>query len=122
MRSMASAALRTITVTLGGPSSSDELAALRDRIVALVVREGAEVALCDVSGLRADAVGVEALGLLQLAARRGGWQLRLLNPSRELLELIAFMGLSGSLPVVQEITAAPAARRAGTGARRRGRR
>ena len=56
------------------------------------------VALCDVSGVDPDAVTVDALARLQLAARRHGCQVRLLHPSRELLELLAFMGLTDVLP------------------------
>ena len=45
------------------------------------------------SGVEPDAVVVDALARLQLAARRTGCQVRLRNASRELLELVAFMGL-----------------------------
>jgi ABC-type transporter Mla MlaB component len=89
---------RTITVALGGELDREGLLAARARIAGLVGIEGADVALCDVAGLRADAVAVESLGLLQLTGRREGWQVRLLNPSRDLLELIAFMGLADVLP------------------------
>ena len=44
-------------------------------------------------GVDADAVTVDALARLQLAARRHGCQVRLRNASSELLELVAFMGL-----------------------------
>ena len=41
---------------------------------------------------------VDALARLQLAARRHGCQVRLRHASTELLELVAFMGLSDVLP------------------------
>jgi hypothetical protein len=41
---------------------------------------------------------VEALARLQLVARRIGCQVRLRGASGELLELVAFMGLSDVLP------------------------
>ncbi len=51
----------------------------------------------DVSGLRADAATVDALARLALRLRRRGYQIRLRHPSRELLELIEFIGLSDTL-------------------------
>ena len=54
----------------------------------------ATVVPCDVRSLRADAATVDALARLQLAALRSGCRIGLCNASPELLELIAFMGLS----------------------------
>jgi anti-anti-sigma regulatory factor len=47
----------------------------------------------NVAGLPPDAVTVDALARLQLAARRHGCRVRLANASPELRELVAFMGL-----------------------------
>ena len=58
---------------------------------------GADVARCDVRSIDVDAVTVDALARLQLAARRHGCQVRLRHASSELLELVAFMGLSDVL-------------------------
>ena len=55
------------------------------------------MAFCDVAGIEPDAVTVDALARLQLAARRYGCQVRLRGASRELLELVAFMGLADVL-------------------------
>jgi hypothetical protein len=52
---------------------------------------------CDVAGVEPDAVTVDALARLQLAARRIGCQVRLQNASAELRQLIAFMGLHNVL-------------------------
>ena len=49
---------------------------------------------CDVRRLRADAVTVNALARLQFHALRNGFRISLRNASPELLELIAFMGLT----------------------------
>jgi hypothetical protein len=49
---------------------------------------------CDVRGLEPDAATVDALARLELAARRHECRLRLCNAAPELLELIAFMGLT----------------------------
>jgi hypothetical protein len=54
--------------------------------------------LCDVSGAEPDAATVDALARLQLVARRGGRELRLVHASAELLRLVAFMGLAEVLP------------------------
>jgi ABC-type transporter Mla MlaB component len=56
------------------------------------------ILLCDVSDVGADAVVVDALARLQLAARRNGCEIRLCRASSELRELVAFMGLANVLP------------------------
>jgi hypothetical protein len=67
-------------------------------VCALLASNGADVAFFDVSGVQPDAVTVDALARLQLAARRSRCQVRLRNASTELLELVAFMGLEDVLP------------------------
>ena len=52
----------------------------------------------EVNGVEPDAVTVDALARLQLAAQRHSCQVRLRDASPELLELVAFMGLSDVLP------------------------
>jgi hypothetical protein len=52
----------------------------------------------DAGGLDADAVTLDLLARLQLTARRCGFELRLRGSSPELRELIAFAGLSATLP------------------------
>lgn len=54
---------------------------------------------CDARGLPADAVVVDRLARLALAARQWGGELELWRASRELRELIAFMGLEEVLRV-----------------------
>jgi hypothetical protein len=51
-----------------------------------------------VGGVDPDAVTVEALARLQLAARRHGCRVRLRNASPGLRDLVAFMGLRDVLP------------------------
>jgi ABC-type transporter Mla MlaB component len=84
---------RTLSFAVRGPISRDDLSGLNDRVCALLERSGADVAYCDVSGVEPDAVVVDAICRLQLAARRHGCQVRLRNASGELLDLVAFMGL-----------------------------
>ena len=80
-----------------GPIARDDLPGLCDRVCALLEQNGAGVALCDVSGVGVDAVTVDALARLQLGARRHGCRVRLQHASSELLELVAFMGLTDVL-------------------------
>ena len=54
--------------------------------------------MCDVEGVAADAVTVDALARLQLAAGGYGCQVRLRNASDDLRGLLAFMGLPDVLP------------------------
>ena len=86
------------TFTVHGPITRADLPGLCDRVCALLERGTAGVAFCDVSSVQADAVTVDALARLQLAAHRHGCQVRLRNASDELLELLGFMGLLDVLP------------------------
>ena len=89
---------RTFTFSIHGPIARDDLPGLCARVCALLEASAAPVGLCDVRTVDVDAVTVDALARLQLAARRRGCRIRLRNASRELLELVAFMGLSEVLP------------------------
>ena len=95
---MAVGASQAIAFAVRGPIARADLPRLCERICALLEASGAAVALCDVSGVEPDAVTVDALARLQRAARRHGCQVRLRGASRELLELVAFMGLADVLP------------------------
>ena len=81
-----------------GPIAREDLPGLCDRVCALLRDSGTDLARCNVGGVDVDAVTVDALARLQLAARRQGCQVRLRNASPELLELVDFMGLSDVLP------------------------
>jgi ABC-type transporter Mla MlaB component len=87
----------TISFAIAGPIERSDLPGLFSRVCKLL-GSGATLALCDVSEAAADAVTVDALARLQLAARRSGCQVRLLNASPELRTLVAFMGLRDVLP------------------------
>jgi ABC-type transporter Mla MlaB component len=95
---MTASAPDTIAFAIEGPIARADLPGLCVRVCAILERSGAGVALCDVCGVNVDAVTVDALARLQLAARRHGCQVRLLNPSNELRDLVAFMGLRDVLP------------------------
>ena len=87
----------TLQFAIRGPIARDDLAGLYDRVCALFARDRPAVALCECATVGADAVTVDALARLQLAAKRAGCQVRLRRASRELASLVALMGLSDVL-------------------------
>jgi ABC-type transporter Mla MlaB component len=95
---MGAPAPQTVDFAIRGPIARADLPGLCDRVCALLGESGAGVVLCDVRGVEPDAVTVDALARLQLAARRYACRVRLRHASDELLELVAFMGLSEVLP------------------------
>lgn len=74
-----------------------DLPGLCDRVSMLLAASRATTAICEVGSVQADAVTVEALARLQLAAARYGCRIRLQHASRELLDLVDFMGLQDVL-------------------------
>jgi hypothetical protein len=88
----------TIAFAVRGPIAQSDLPGLCERVCTLFETSGGAVVLCDVRGVDADAVTVDALARLQLAARRHGCRVRLGNASGDLVELVAFMGLTDVLP------------------------
>ena len=95
---MAAPAQPTVALAIRGPITRADLPGLCDRVCALLDSSAAGVALCDVRGIDPDAVTIDALARLQLAAKRHACQVRLRGASDELLELLAFMGLRDVLP------------------------
>jgi ABC-type transporter Mla MlaB component len=83
--------------SIHGPISRTDLPGLCERVCALLRERAAAVVVCEVGTVEPDAVTVDALARLQLAARRSGCGIRLRSASRELLELVAFMGLEDVL-------------------------
>jgi hypothetical protein len=55
--------------------------------------------LCDVRALAPDALTIDVLARLQLAARRAGQEVALRGASLELLELLELFGVTGVLRV-----------------------
>jgi ABC-type transporter Mla MlaB component len=95
---MTASAPRTIAFAIEGRIARADLPGLCSRVCTLLSAGAAEVALCDVQGVDVDAVTVDALARLQLAAKRHGCRVRLRNASTDLRELVALMGLSDVLP------------------------
>lgn len=88
----------TVAFRIRGPIERDDLPGLCERVCALLREHGPGVVRCDVRDVRPDAVTVDALARLQLAARRLGCRVHLCNASPELSDLVAFMGLDDVLP------------------------
>ncbi len=90
--------MASLVFAIEGPIARADLPGLCDRVCGLLEQKRPDVAYCDVGGIVPDAVTVDALARRQLAARRNESQVRLRNPTAELLELVAFMGLTDVLP------------------------
>ena len=88
----------TTTFAVWGPIARDDLPGLCDRVGALLRSCDAQTVFCDVDRVEPDAVTVEALARLQLAAHRTGCRVRFRNASPELIELVELMGLTDVLP------------------------
>jgi ABC-type transporter Mla MlaB component len=95
---MAAPVPQTIAFAIRGPIERTDLPGLCDRVCALLELSGAGIAVCDVRGVEPNAVTADALARLQLAARRRDCRVRLRSASADLLDLLAFMGLSDVLP------------------------
>jgi ABC-type transporter Mla MlaB component len=111
-------AIRTLHITVRGPIERADLPGLSERMCALFAGHPGSVVRCEVTGVPAAAVTVEALARLQLVARRHGCRVVLRHASGELRGLVALMGLTDVLPEdPRHTTSFPAGvggRRAGT--------
>jgi len=83
-----------VAFAIRGPIERADLPGLCDRVCALLPERGSSVIRCDVAGVEPDAVTVDALARLQLAARRRNCEVRLRNASDPLLRLVELMGLT----------------------------
>jgi ABC-type transporter Mla MlaB component len=90
---MAASRPQTVTLAISGPLERAALPGLLARAHALLDGGCVEVLCCDVSLLAADAVAIDALARLALAARRSGCRMRVRGACAELRDLVAFVGL-----------------------------
>lgn len=95
---MATPGPQSVTFAIRGPISRADLPGLCARVCGLLEENTADVVACDVRGVEPDAVTVDALARLQLAAQRHGCQVRLCSTSHALRDLVSFMGLADVLP------------------------
>jgi ABC-type transporter Mla MlaB component len=91
----------TVAFAIRGPITRADLPGLCDRVCNLLTRSGSSV-VCDVAGIEPDAVAVDALARLQLAAQRRGCRVRLCGATDGLLALVELMGLTHVLPCPDE--------------------
>jgi ABC-type transporter Mla MlaB component len=80
-------------LVIDGPIAAADVPRLCDRLLAVLRASDAEVVVCDVGTLAADATTIEALARLQLTARRLGRRIRLQRTSCDLDRLLEFAGL-----------------------------
>ena len=90
---MSAPAQETVAFAIRAPLTRADLPGLCERVCGLLPKSSGGIAFCDVTGVAADCVAVDALARLQLAACRRCCTVRLRNASDELLELVEFMGL-----------------------------
>jgi ABC-type transporter Mla MlaB component len=84
----------------GGPIARDEIQDVCERARALLEGREEDPVVCQVGALDPDAVTIDVLARVQLAARRQGRRIELEGVSSELLELLVFAGLVEVLPLV----------------------
>jgi hypothetical protein len=82
---------------LPGPIAVGEATDLCQRLRVVLESTDAALLVCDVRGLPADVVTVDALARLQLTARRLGRRIELRSQTPELGRLLAFVGLADVL-------------------------
>jgi ABC-type transporter Mla MlaB component len=97
-------------LVIRGPLERSDLPGLYQRACAALAACPGELLVCDVRGVSADAVAVEALARLALGARRHRCRVELRGSSRELDGLIELAGLQA----VFRPRTPTAGRRAGT--------
>ena len=96
---MPSARPTTVDFAVAGPIARADVPAICGHVAALLEATGADVALCDVAALPADAAAVDALARIQLSARRMGRRLEVRGAADDLLALLAFVGVAGALGI-----------------------
>jgi ABC-type transporter Mla MlaB component len=85
-------------LAIRGPLARDDLPGLYARACALLAQAPGGTVRCDVTGIAPDAVAVEALARLQLAARGNGQGVVLVGASANLLAVVDLVGLGAALP------------------------
>ncbi|HYZ80787.1 MAG TPA: STAS domain-containing protein [Solirubrobacteraceae bacterium] len=83
----------TLRISIRAPLTRDDLPGLYQRVCRLLDQAHARTIRCDIGDIPVDAVAIDALARLQLAARRRGAVLELLGASADLRDLLAFTGL-----------------------------
>jgi ABC-type transporter Mla MlaB component len=90
---MAAPAQRSVSIAIRAPLRREDLPGLFERACALLGSGLSDELRCEVTGVDADVVAVDALARLALAARRSRCSVRLCGASPQLRALVAFAGL-----------------------------
>ncbi|HLB22264.1 MAG TPA: STAS domain-containing protein [Solirubrobacteraceae bacterium] len=90
---MAASSQRSVSIEIRAPLRREDLPGLFERTRVLLAQCAAGELRCEVAGVDADGVAVDALARLALTARRRRCSVLLCGASQELLELVALVGL-----------------------------
>ena len=92
----------TVVFIISGRIDPEDITRLCGYVCEHIQRTDPMRVVCDLGNVVAsDAVAVDALARLQLAARRRGCKVKLRNASRQLLSLLSLMGLDEIVPVAE---------------------
>jgi ABC-type transporter Mla MlaB component len=94
---MAASAQRSVSIAIRAPLRREDLPGLFGRTCALLAASASDELRCEVAGIDVDAVAVDALARLALAARRSHCLVRLCGASQDLRMLVEFAGLEDVL-------------------------
>lgn len=86
-----------IAMAIWGPIAREDLPGLCDRVCRLLCDAKPTLVRCDVRGVEPDAVMVDALARLQLAAKRHECRMLLIGAGAPLRDLVELMGLADVL-------------------------
>jgi ABC-type transporter Mla MlaB component len=95
---MPGSAQRSATLVIRAPLEREDLPGLFARTCALLAAQAPELLHVEVGEIAPDAVAVDALARLALAARREGCSVLLRGASPQLLLLVELIGLAETLP------------------------
>lgn len=87
----------TISFVVRGPIARPDLPGLCDRLRDQIAQQNATHVVCEITGLDADAIAVDALARLRLEACRCRCSVSVEGGSEDLQDLIAFVGLRAVL-------------------------
>jgi ABC-type transporter Mla MlaB component len=95
---MSGSAQRSASLAIRAPLRREDLPGLFERTCELLAAQAPELLLVEVAEIAPDAVAVDALARLALAARRHGCSVLLRGAPPQLLLLVEFIGLAEALP------------------------
>ncbi len=88
-----------VEFSVDGPIARSHVAGLVAALCEVLENTDASTVICELQGVQANAVALDALARLRLLAARHGCGMKLRGASEGLLELIAFAGLDDVLRV-----------------------